>query len=168
MKRGILRILDVFIIIALIVLMYIVIEPQYKFAKINESRIKLQSNMFAVKAGIERYIAFNEGKYPFKLESIYNNMKEIEIPVNPYTGNKIGVYDLIQFYYDIPAEVEDDAVDGVNGTQRAKPGQIGIGFFVPIGKDSIPTKIGIIGFDETGKPFIQEEGKKKRVVVLTS
>jgi hypothetical protein len=168
MKRGILRILDIFIIIALILLMYIVIEPQYKFAKINEGRIKLQSNMFAVKAGVERYIAFNEGKYPFELETIYNNVKQIEVPVNPYTKNKMGVSDLVKFYYDIPAEVEDDAVDGINGSQRGKPGQIGIGFFVPIGKDSIPTKIGIIGFDETGKPLILEEGKKKRVVVLIS
>lgn len=168
MNRGILRILDILIIIALIILLYIVIEPQYRLARINENRIKLRSNMFTVKAGVERYISFHKGHYPYNMQLIYDNIKEIELPENPYTGKVMSFSDLIQFKYDIPGEVEDDAVDGVNGIQRGEPGQIGVGFFTPMGRDSIPTKIGIIGFDENGKPFILEEGKKKRVVVLVS
>lgn len=167
MKKGILRILDFLIVIAFIALLYIVIEPQYRLAQINEKQRQLHSNMFTVKAGIERYIAFNKGKYPLNKEQVFDNMEKLEIPLNPYNGMEMGVPDLVQFKYDLPSDVEDDALDGMNGKQRGEPGQIGVGFFVPIGKDSIPTKYGIIGFDRNGKPIILEEGKKQRVIILS-
>ncbi len=167
MNRRLLRILDVLIVIAFVFLLYIVIEPQFRQGKINTNRIKLQSNMFTVKAGLERYIAFHEGTYPSNIQRIYDNLKGIELPENPYTGEKMDISEFVQFKYDIPSEVEDDAVNGINGTQRGKPGQIGIGFFIPMGKDSIPTKFGIIGFDENGKPYTLKEGEKERVVVLS-
>lgn len=167
MNKTVLRTLDLLIVIAFISLLYIVIKPQYNQGKINENSCKLQSNMFTVKAGVERYVAFNNGNYPCNLEQIYENLEGLEIPVNPYTNEKMTIYDLVQFKYSVPGDVEDDMLDGVNGIQAGEPGQIGVGFFIPIGKDSIPTKYGIIGFDRNGKPLILEEGKKKRVVVLS-
>lgn len=166
MNRGLLRILDILIVIAFIALLYILVEPQYKKAKISTKRRKLQANMFTVKAGIERYISFHKGKYPSNSQQIYENLAELVIPVNPYTNEKIEVSDLVQFEYDLPIYVKDRSLDGVNGKQTGKPGQIGIGFFIPIGEDSIPTKYGIIGFDENGKSLVIEEGDKRRVVVL--
>lgn len=167
MKRSILRILDLLIVIAFILLLYIVIEPQYRLMKINESRRKLQSNMFAVRAGVEKYIAFHGGEYPLNLQQVFDNLKELDSPDNPYSRRKMTLTDLIRFEYDVPADVEDDEVDGINGKQRGESGKIGVGFFIPMGRDSIPTKIGIIGFGEDKKPLIIEYGKKKRVVVLS-
>ncbi len=167
MKKGLLWILDICIAVAFVLLMFIVIKPQYELAKINANRSKLQSSMFTVKAGMERYIAFHQGVKPTDLTEIYENIAAIEIPINPYTNKEISIDDILVFKYDVPRDFEDTSPEGVNGKQSGEPGQIGIGFFTPLGTDSIPTKYGIIGFDENGNPLIIIEGKKERVVVLS-
>lgn len=167
MKRAILRILDLLIIIAFFSLLYILIEPQYKQAKITAKRKKIQSNMFTVKAAIEKHRAFNEGQIPSEINKIYENVKTLELPVNPYTDKKMKSSDLSKFKYDIPSQIENTDTSGFNAEQRGKPGQISIGYFTPLTKkDTLPTGYGILGFDAHGKPLTIKEGEKVRVFVL--
>lgn len=165
-NKALLWVLNVLIVIAFFSLLYILIKPQYREIQINANMRKLQSNMFTVQAGIERYISFHKGDLPLDVETIYDNIEEIEIPVNPYTGEKMSQYDIVEFKYGIPKDVEDDSPESFNAKQTGEPGRIGVGLFTPLGGDSLPTRYGIIGFDRNGDALIIEEGKKERVFLL--
>ncbi|MEO0293522.1 MAG: hypothetical protein ABIN61_04775 [candidate division WOR-3 bacterium] len=168
MNRTILRILDILIIVSFFVLLYILIEPQYQNAKITTKKRKLQSNMFVVKAAIERYRAFHSGVIPSRIEDIYENMKTFGIPTNPYTNQNLSLSDFNKFTYISISQIEEVDTNSFHAEQRGKPGGIGIGFyFPPVQTDSLPLGYGIIGFDSEGKPLTIKEGEKVRVFVLT-
>jgi hypothetical protein len=167
MNRATLRILDVFIIIAFLGLLYILIEPQYQNAKINTKERKLQSNMYTVKAGIERYRAFNMGKIPFSLDDIYEQVEVFGVPENPYTESRMKSYEINKFLYDVPSQIESVDTSGYHGEKRGNPGEVMVGFFIPFAaKDSIPRNYGIIAINGEGTPLTIKEGEKVRIVVL--
>jgi Tfp pilus assembly protein PilE len=167
MNRVTLRILDILIIIAFVGLLYILIEPQYQNAKIMTKERKLQSNMYTVKAGIERYRAFNMGEIPFSLDKIYEQLEAFGVPENPYTESRMKSHEIKKFLYDVPSQIESVDTMGYHADKRGNPGEIMVGFFIPrISKDSIPKDYGIIGIDEKGKPLTIKEGEKVRIVVL--
>lgn len=167
MNRVILRVLDVLIIIAFLGLLYILIEPQYRNAEVVEKERRLQSNMYTVKAGIERYRAFNKGEIPFSLSKIYEQMESLEVPVNPYTNSKMQLDELNRFLYDVPSQIESTDTSGYHADKRGNPGEIMVGFFTSLAReDTIPKSYGILGFNSEGKPLTIEEGEKVRIVVL--
>jgi hypothetical protein len=167
MNRTTLRVLDICIIIAFLALLYILIEPQYRNSKIMTKERKLQSNMYTVKAAIERYRAFNMGQIPFSLEDIYEQIESLEVPVNPYTDSRMKSSDISRFLYDVPSQIESTDTSGYHADIRGNPGEIAIGFFaIGIKEDTVPRNYGIIGFNSKGKPLTIEEGEKVRIVVL--
>ncbi len=167
MNRITLRILDVLIIIAFLGLLYILIEPQYKNAKIVAKERKLQSNMYTVRAAIERYRAFNMEKIPYSLDTIYSQIEVLEVPLNPYTENKMGLSDLNKFLYDVPSQIESTDTSGYHADLRGNPGEIMIGFLIDVAKeDTIARSYGMIGFNGEGKPLTITEGEKVRIVVI--
>jgi Tfp pilus assembly protein PilE len=167
MNRVVLRVLDIFIIIAFFGLLYILIEPQYQNAKVITKERKLQSNMFTIKAAIERYRAFNKGEIPFLLSKIYEQVESLKVPVNPYTESKMELHEVNRFLYDVPSQIESTDTNGYHADKKGNPGEIMIGFFMPFtSKDTIPRSYGIIGFNAEGKPLTIEEGEKVRIVVL--
>jgi Tfp pilus assembly protein PilE len=168
MSRVALRILDLLILVCFFVLLYILVEPQYQNAKITTKERKLQSNMFTVKAAIERYRAFNEGRIPSDIDDIYENIEALETPINPYTLKKMGSYEITKFTYVVPSQVENTDTNGINGEQRGDPGVISIGYYLTTAReDTVPINYGIIGFDFSGKPLSLKEGERVIVVVLT-
>ena len=167
MDRTTLRVLDILIIIAFLGLLYILIEPQYQNAKVMTKERKLQSNMYTVKAAIERYRAFNTGKIPFSLYDIYEQIEALEVPVNPYTESGMESYEINKFLYDTRSQIESTDTSGYHADKRGNPGEIMIGYFVTAtSKDTIPLNYGIIGFNNKGKPLTIREGEKFRIVVL--
>jgi hypothetical protein len=167
MNRVTLRILDILIIIAFLGLLYILIEPQYQNAKKVAKERHLQSNMYTVKAAIERYRAFNMGTIPFSLDTIYSQIEALEVPVNPYTDNKMGLSDLNKFLYDVPSQIESTDTVGYHADLRGNPGEIMIGFLVAVSeKDTITRNYSIVAFNGEGKPLTIKEGEKVRIVVL--
>lgn len=168
MNRPILRLLDILIIIAFFGLLYILIQPQYKQTKIATKEKELHSNMFTVKAAIERYRAFNNGEIPYSLEDIYNNVEALEVPENPYTKSKMTVYDLGKFLYDVPSQTESVDTNGYHGDIRGNPGEIRVGYYVttPEKDDTVARKYALISFNEKGKPLTVKEGEKVRIIVL--
>ncbi len=168
MNRPILRLLDILIIIAFFSLLYILIKPQYRQIKIATKEKELHSNMFIVKAAIERYRAFNGGDIPFSLEDIYNNIEALEIPENPYTKAKMTVYDLSKFIYEIPSMIEDVDTNGYHADKTGIPGEISVGYYVttPEKEDTVARKYALISFDDKGKPLTVKEGEKERIIIL--
>lgn len=167
MNRTILRVLDICIIVASVVLLYILIEPQLQNAKVITKERTLQSNMYTVKAAIERYRTFNTGNIPFSLDEIFGQIEELEVPINPYTGSRMKSYEINKFLYDVPSQIEGKDTSGYHSEKRGNPGEIMIGFFIPItSKDSMPRNYGIIAFNGEGKPLTIKEGERVRIVVL--
>ena len=167
MNRTTLRILDICIIIAFLGLLYILIEPQYQNAKVTTKERKLQSNMYTVKAAIERYRAFNMDEIPFSLDAIYEQIEMLKVPVNPYTESKMKSYEISKFLYDVPSEIESTDTNGYHADKRGDPGEISVGFFATaIKEDTVPKNYGIIGFNSQGKPLTIKEGEKVRIIVL--
>jgi Tfp pilus assembly protein PilE len=167
MNRTTLKVLDIFIIIAFLALLYILIEPQYRNSKIITKERKLQSNMYTVKAAIERYRAFNMGKIPFSLDEIYAQIEALEVPVNPYTNIRMKSYEINKFLYDVPSQIESTDTNGYHAELRGNPGEIMIGFFTTIiSEDTMPKNYGIIAFNSQGKPLTIKEGEKVRIIVL--
>ena len=167
MNRVTLRVLDICIIVAFLVLLYILIEPQFQNAKVITKERTLQSNMYTVKAAIERYRAFNTGNIPFSLDEIFGQIEELEVPINPYTESRLKSYEINKFLYDVPSQIESTDTAGYHSEKRGNPGEIMIGFFIPItAEDSIPRDYGIIAFNGEGKPLTVKEGEKVRIVVL--
>lgn len=167
MNRSVLRILDIFIVIAFFVLMYVLIGPQYKSIKIATKERKLHSNMFTVKAAIERYRAFNEGSIPFSLNDVYNNVEALDVPENPYTNTKMSLYDLSKFLYDSPSQIEDVDTSGYHSEKQGELGGISIGYYVKVPEeDTVARQYTIIGFNKDGEPLTIQEGEKERIIVL--
>jgi len=167
MNRATLRVLDICIIIAFLGLLYILIEPQYQNSKVITKERKLQSNMYTVKAAIERYRAFNTGQIPFLLDDIYEQIEALEVPVNPYTDSRMKSYEISKFLYDVPSQTESTDTNGYHADKRGNPGEIMVGFFATVIKeDTVPKNYGIIGFNSEGKPLTITEGEKVRIVVL--
>lgn len=168
MNRPILRLLDILIIIAFFGLLYILIEPQYKEIKVATKERALHSNMFIVKAGIERYRAFNDGEIPLSLDDIYNNIEALEVPENPYTMTEMTTYDLTKFYYEVPSMIEDVDTNGYHSDKTGNPGEISVGYYVttPEETDTIARRYALISFDGEGKPLTVKEGEKERIIIL--
>ncbi len=168
MNRSVLRLLDILIIIAFFSLLFILIEPQYGQIKIATKERELHSNMFTVKAAIERYRAFNGGEIPFSLEDIYNNIEALKVPENPYTKTKMTMYDLSKFLYDVPSQTESVDTNGYHSEKSGNPGEISVGYYVttPEKKDTVARKFALISFDDKGKPLTMKEGEKVRIIVL--
>ena len=167
MNRTTLRVLDILIIIAFLGLLYILVKPQYQNAKVIAKERKLQSNMYTVKAAIERYRVFNMGEIPFSLGEIYAQIESLEVPVNPYTNSRMKSSEMNKFLYDVPSQIESTDTNGYHADLRGDPGEIMIGFFTAvISEDTVPKNYSIIGFNTRGKPLTIKEGEKVRIVVL--
>ena len=167
MNKSVLRLLDIFIIIAFFGLLYILIQPQYKNLQVSTKEKALLSNMYTVKAAIERYRAFNDGEIPYLLNDIYNNIEALEVPENPYNKTQMTVYDLSKFLYDVPSQTESVDTSGYHADKTGSPGQISVGYYVTTPeKDTVARKYALISFNDKGTPLTIKEGEKVRIVVL--
>jgi Tfp pilus assembly protein PilE len=167
MNRTTLRVLDILIIIAFLALLYILVEPQYQNSKVITKERKLQSNMYTVKAAVERYRAFNMGRIPFSLDEIYGQIEALEVPINPYTDSRMKSSEINKFLYDVPSQIESTDTSGYHADMRGTPGEIMIGFFATVIKgDTVPKNYSIIAFNSESKPLTIKEGEKVRIVVL--
>ncbi len=148
--------LEIAIVIAFAVLLYILIYPQYKTTKENNTIYDLETNLYTVKAAVERYIAYNEGRIPHNADEFLRyKLKEIPL-VNPFTGQEITPNDFVYFKYDIPGENKSTEPKNTNGIQKGKPGQIGYGYFYLPEDTTKYIEYGLIVFDKDGKPLMEE------------
>ena len=165
-KDTVVRILDVLIIIAICVLIYILVQPQFVRYRNQTIEAQIKANAYTVKAAIEHYIADHIGVYPKSVDDFWPYLDEEGGIINPLTGNEILKTEVHTFKYDVPQDYKDDSPGGVNSQQKGTPGSIGVGFFIPIG-DTLVKHYGVIGFNKSGNPlFYLDPAKKRHIFVI--
>ncbi len=166
MRRIILIVLNALIAVAFIILVYLIVNPQ--FNKYNEMvyQAQIKRNIYTVKGAIEFYIAENLGKYPKNIDDIYSYIKRLGGIKNPLTKQEITKEEIKVFYYSLPTEYKKDDEASENAMMKGTPGSIGIGLFIPI-VDSLVKNYGIIGFvkDSTSLYYL-DPAKKKHIFLL--
>ena len=164
---------EVLIFFAAVGLLAVIIYPQYERNEMLLQEHKARANTYAVKVGIERYAAYNEGRYPVSFNEVLPYLEggspadtiPGELPINPYNGEPLGVEEIVTFNYAFPSENKDDTPHGTNGQQRYTPGALGYGTFMD--SDSIVVKYGLIVFNKDGEPLsTKDPSGKKHIFVL--
>ena len=165
-KGTAVRILDVLIFIAIVLLIYILVQPQFVNYRNQTIEAQIKANAYTVKAAIEHYIADNMGVYPKGVDDFWHYVDEEGGIVNPLTGEEIIKTEIHIFKYDLPQDYKDDSPGGMNSQQKGTPGSIGVGFFIPIG-DTLVKHYGVIGFNKSGNPlFYLDPAKKRHIFVI--
>lgn len=181
-------ILELLIIAALAVLLYILIYPGYVKNRDMNNKYDVISNMYSMRASYEKYSTLdrlgNLTEEPAK--KIIDYLNEYKA-VNPFTKQQYSDND-IQFYSLMnPLEINDNTLSGKHGTQRGAPGTFAVGIYQPdretydeladkekLTKDERKamesldmsiTKYTIIGFDRDSIPVTLEDPTSKKIEV---
>ena len=85
-KGTAVRILDVLIFIAIVLLIYILVQPQFVNYRNQTIEAQIKANAYTVKAAIEHYIADNMGVYPKEVDDFSNGVGSL-----PCAGNSAQV-----------------------------------------------------------------------------
>lgn len=166
MRKLTIVILNILIVIAFLVLVYLIVKPQY--VKYNEMvyQAHIKKNIYTVKAAIEFYIAENIGKYPKTIDDVYPYIQKLGGILNPLTKNNITSAEIKVFFYSLPNEYKKDDEASENAMVKGIPGSIGIGFFIPIG-DSVVKNYGVIGFmKDSSSLYYLDPAKKKHIFLI--
>lgn len=161
MRKSRFPILEILIIVLTVVLVWLLGYPQYEEKNNIEKKYKVRVNMYTLRAGVENYAAYNNGKFPKDLHLL----KDFFVPVvSPYTGKSIELKDISVFQYTSKEEPKENTPESKNGRMKGKPGGLAYGYFV--GADSSQASLsvsayGIIGFDKEGFPLAEKLASKK-------
>lgn len=161
------RVVEVLIVIAVGVLLFITTYPQYKDIKEKNLMADVKTNMYFLQAAVEHYIADNFGKLPKSVDDIVSYIEqEGGFPVNPCTKRPLTRVDIREGKYEYPWMVRDEDPNGPNGKWEGAPGTMMYITFTPENAEE-PFDYAIIGFGADGKPlFYLDSAKKKKIFVL--
>lgn len=166
-KKGLVRLLNVFIVLALLFLVYMIVYPKYMNIQ-RENRIAdVKSNMYFLRMAIENYAAFNDGRYPLNYRQFKKYANDGNLPDNPYTLSQMTDDEIIDHIYDDPVGFEDDSPDGVNGKLRGEPGVIYYATYRSPGDSTFVIHYALIGMNGKGKPITYKDpGQKDHIFLL--
>ena len=156
MRKFRFPILEILIVISTVVLVWLLGYPQYEEKSNIEKKYRVRVNMYTLRAGVENYAAYNNGKFPEDL----NDIKDFFAPaLSPYTGKLIELKDIPTFQYTSKEEPKENTQESKNGRMKGEPGGLAYGYFM--GADSLVSAYGIIGFDKEGSPLAEKLASKK-------
>lgn len=165
-KRGLVRLLNVIILIALLFLVYMIVYPQYKATQIGNKVEDVKTNIYTLKVAVENFAAFNEGRFPLAFRDFKEYVNNGMLPVNPYTLVPMTDDEIIDHIYNDPVAYEDDSPDGVNSKLRGDPGVIFYCTYRSPGDTTFVSHYTLIGINEQGKPIIYLDPAKKKHIFL--
>lgn len=124
--------LEVGIVIATAILLYILIYPGYVKNKEANNNYNMISNIYALRAAYEKYVSLdNNGELTDKIDGkIYDYLKEFGIK-NPYTNENYKEGDIKTYSLENTLDIVDNTLSGKHGSQRGKAGTFAVGFFIP-------------------------------------
>lgn len=124
--------LEIGIVIATGILLYILIYPGYVKSKEMNQKYDVISNIFAVKTAYEMYSTLdNRGVLPDNVnQKMVDYLATFGIK-NPYTKQPYTLSDLKVYSLETPIDVADNTLSGKHGIQRGNPGTFGIGIYIP-------------------------------------
>ncbi len=166
-KKGLVRLLNVFIVLAVLFLVYMIVYPNYRSIQRGNKIADVKSNMYFLRMAIENYAAFNFGKYPPTYRQFKMYVNDKNLPSNPYTLVQMTDDEIINHIYNDPIAYEDDSPDGENGKLRGEPGAIYYATYRSLGDSTFVIHYTLIGMDEAGEPILFiDPGQKKHVFLL--
>jgi Tfp pilus assembly protein PilE len=166
-KKGLVRLLNVFIVLAVLFLVYMIVYPNYKSIQRENKIADVKSNMYFLRMAIENYAAFNVGRYPLTYREFKKYLNGGDLPDNPYTLVQMTDDEIIDHVYNDPVAYEDDSPDGENGRLTGEPGAIYFATYRSPGDSTFVIHYTLIGMDENGKPILFiDPGQKKHVFLL--
>jgi len=159
MKRIRFPLLEIGISILTLILVWLIGYPQYREKQEISKRYRVIVNMYTLRAGVEKFAAYNNGKFP-------KSIQEFNTPLNPYLNNSINAKDITIFRYSSKEEAKNNASNSKNGRMCGKPGALGYGYFI-CPADTLACVYGIIGFDNYGLPIVEKlpSGKIQVLVI---
>lgn len=124
--------LEIGIVLATFVLLYILIYPGYLKSKAMNQKYDVISNIYAVKTAYEMFTTLdNNGTLPDNVnEKMVEYLNSFGVK-NPYTNQSYTQSDLKVYSLENPIEVADNTLSGKHGLQRGAPGTFGIGIYIP-------------------------------------
>jgi Tfp pilus assembly protein PilE len=166
-KKGLVRLLNVIIVLAVLFLVYMIVYPNYRNIQRENKIADVKSNMYFLRMAIENYAAFNFGKYPLAYREFKKYMNNGNLPNNPYTLVQMTDDEIIDHIYNDPVGFEDDSPDGVNGKLSGEPGAIYYAVYRSPGDSTFVIHYALIGMDEKGEPILYvDPGQKKHIFLL--
>jgi Tfp pilus assembly protein PilE len=165
MRRSGFPLLETSIVLSAIVLVWLLAYPQHKEGDRRAKRYEVMVNTYTLRAAIENYAAYNEGKFPMH----HRDFKEFFTPLsNPYQARKIEAEDITVFEYKSRDEAKEHSVTSRNGRMSGEPGGLAYGYFAhPDDSTATVVAYGIIGFDDKGIPLAEKlpSGQTKLFVI---
>jgi len=127
-----LPILEIAIVLATALLLYILIWPSYLKNKATNQEYDLVSNINSFKAVVEMYLTLdNEGNIPEeKNQKMVDYMNQFGL-VNPITNAPYTIDDIMFFYLETPIDMGDNTLSGKHGLLRGTPGTFAVGVYIP-------------------------------------
>ncbi|MCK4575854.1 hypothetical protein KAU34_05570 [candidate division WOR-3 bacterium] len=166
-KKGLVRLLNVIIIIAIVFLIYMIVYPNYKTIQKENKIADMKTNIYIFTAAVENYAAFNNGKYPLNSGQFKKYVNDGTFPVNPFTLLSMTDDEIIDNVYEDPLGFEDDDPDGLNSKFRGEPGSIIYSVYRSFGDSTLVIHYAFVGLDSEGKPiFYVDTGQKKHIFIL--
>lgn len=153
MRRSRFPVLELSILILVGALVWLLAYPQYKEQEEINKRYRVMVNMYTLRAAVENYAAYNEGKFP-KLPEEFKPFFT-PLPTNPYKNKLIDAENVVLFRYNTRDEPKESSPTSRNSRMCGDPGGLGYGYYIAAG-DTVPSAYGIIGFDEKGLPLAEK------------
>lgn len=125
-------ILEIAIVLATALLLYILIWPNYVKNKEINQEYDLVSNINSFKAVVEMYLALdNNGNIPEKKDAkMIEYLNSFGI-INPITEAPYTIDDIQFFYLETPIDMGDNTLSGKHGLLRGAPGTFAVGVYIP-------------------------------------
>jgi len=166
-KKGLVRFLNVIIFFAIVLLMYMILYPNYKDIQKENKIADVKTNMYTLRAAVENFAAFNQGKYPHAFREFKKYVNNGMLPTNPYTLMAMTDDEIIGNIYIDPVAFEDDSPDGVNAKFKGEPGVIFYSVYRSPGDTTFIIHYSLVGINEEGKPItFTDPGQKKHIFII--
>lgn len=166
-KKGLVKLLNVFIFLAVLFLLYMILYPSYKKIQRENEVADVKTNMYTLRTAVENFAAFNEGQYPLRFSEFKQYVDGGTLPMNPYTSVVMTDDEVIDHIYRDPIGFEDDTPDGVNSKFEDDPGVIYYSIYRSPGDSTYVIHYSFVGINEEGKPITYlDPGQKRHIFIL--
>ena len=180
--------LEIGIVIALAVLLYILIYPGYVQNRDMNNKYSVISNMYAMRAAYEKNATLDKiGELPDSInQKMMNYLNEFNVK-NPFTGEGYSLDDAYTYILRNTLEINDNTLSSKHGKQRGAPGTFAIGLFqaerptyddlmakeeltrqekkVLENLDMAVTRYTVIAFDKDSMPVRLEDETSKKIEI---
>lgn|GEM_PF-1084638 len=166
-KKGLVRLLNVVIVLAIILLVSMIVYPNCKSIQKGNKIEDVKTNMYILRVAVENYAAFNDARYPLLLKNFRNFIDNGALPRNPYTQISMTEDEIVHHIYNDPVAYENNTIDGPNALLRGEPGSIFYALYPSPGDSTFVVHYTFIGIGEDGKAITYvDPGQKKHIFLI--